>query len=801
MFFYYLKFAFRNLKRHKAFSIINVLGLSIGLTGCLLACLFIQDELKYDKHFTNTNSVFRLVGNNSDGANISYSQPAAFLPLILEKYPEIESGNCIFKLVLNIGCNQKHFIENNFIFSDSNFFKFYGWKLLIGNPENVLNAPSKVVISAKKAKELFGNEDPVGKILTLELSQVLTVTGVFKDIPSQSQIKADFIASKSTLKTFSPEVLTSWGNFGSSLNLKLYPSTNLPDLMQKISQLWNNNPLNDCCGEKGPNVHLKLQQFSKVYFQTITLNGEKFGNTIYIIGFSVIAGILLIIALFNYINLSIAQIANRFLEAGVKKVVGASFTNLYKQLLVETSMYVFIAIFLSNFFLETVLPGFNSFTGKNIEFALFTNPVFIIFNIAIFLFTIISTSLYPAFYFARIQPLAAINSGKYSLSSKFGKRSYFWDIMVTTQFALAIFLIVSAFMVNKQLYFIRNTDSGFVRENVISIENGWNSSLEKRYQLYKEKILKLSEITMVSSGLNVPPDRIWNFGAPKVVNSSSPELIDNCGLVSVDYDYFKVLGSKIIEGRDFDKTLNTDENKCIISEGFSRKMGEKNPIGIILDQLNEGKRREIIGVVNDINFKTVHDEITPEVFILHHNSLPSHYNILVKFKTANTTALLIKLEKIWIEMAPDEPFTYFFLDEKFESNYRKEIQVAKILNILTGVAIFLCCLGLFGLALFVVNNRTKEIGIRKINGASVFKILYLVNRPFIQWITIAFIVACPVALWVVQGWLQDFAYKTKISWWIFALAGLLSLWIALVTASFHSIRAANRNPVDALRYE
>ena len=800
MFFYYLKFAFRNLRRHKVFSIINVLGLSIGLTGCLLACLFIQDELKYDKHFTNTDSVYRLVGNNFDGITMTYNQPGVFLPLILEKYPEIESGNCIIKRDLNIGYNKNHFIANDFIFSDSNFFKFYGWKLLTGNPDNVLNAPNSVVISSKKAKELFGSADPVGKVLTLELQNVLNITGVFKDFPSQSQIKTDFIASKSTLKTVNPSALTSWGNFGSSLNLKLLPNANLSDLMQKISQLWNNNSLNDCCGEKGPNVHLRLQQFGKVYFQTLTIDGEKAGNSIYIFGFSVISGIILIIALFNYINLSIAQIAGRYLEAGVKKVVGASFKNLYNQLLVETSTYVLIAILLSNFFLETILPGFNSFAGKNMEFSLFTNPVFMGFNIAIFLFTIISTSIYPAFYFARIQPLAAINSGKFCLSSNLGKRSYFWDIMVTTQFVLAIFLIVSAFMVNKQLYFIRNTDSGFVRENVISIENGWPNSLEKRYQLYKEKIMKLPEVTMVSSGLNVPPDRIWNTGAPKVMNGSS-KSVNNCGFISVDYDYFKVLGSKIIEGRDFDRTLETDKNKCIISEEFKRKMGEKNPVGIMLDQMWEENKREIIGVVNDIDFNTVHDEIRPEVFFLHHNSLPSHYHILVRFKTANVGALLAKLKEIWLEMAPEEPFTYFFLDEKFESNYRKEIQVAKILNILTGVAIFLCCLGLFGLALFVKNNRTKEIGIRKINGASVLNILYLVNKPFIQWITIAYVVACPLALWVIQGWLQDFAYKTKISWWIFALAGALSLWIALLTASFHSIRAATRNPVEALRYE
>ena len=800
MFIYYLKFAFRNLKRQKVFSIINVLGLSIGLTSCLLACLFIQDELKYDKHFTNTGSVYRLVGNNADGVSVSYSQPAAFLPLLLENYPEIESGNCIIRQVLNIGYNQKHFIENNFIYSDSNFFKFYGWKLLVGNSENALNAPSTVVISKKKAKELFGNEYPIGKILTLELTHELTITGVFQDIPSQSQIKADFIASKSTLKTFGPQVITSWGNFGSFLYLKLLPGTNLSDLMQKISQLWTNNPLNDCCGEKGPNVHLKLQQFNKVYFQTITLTGEKMGNSVYIIGFSVIAAILLVIALFNYINLSIAQIASRFLEAGVKKVVGARFTNLYRQLLVETSMYVFIAIFLSNIFLETILSAFNSFTGKNLEYVLFSNPVFLVFNISIFLFTIISTSLYPAYYFARIQPLAAINSGKYCLLSKLGKRSYFWDVMVITQFALAIFLIISAFMVNKQLYFIRNTDSGFVRENVISIENGWNRALEKRYQLYKEKLLKLPEVIMISSGLNVPPDRIWNSGAPKVVNGSS-QLINNCGYVSVDYDYFKVLGCKIVEGRDFDRTLITDENKCIISETFRRKMNEKNPIGIVLDQLWDGNKREIIGVVNDINFNTVHDEIKPEIFFLHHSGLPSHYNILVKFKTANTAAFLAKLQNLWTEMAPEEPFTYFFLDEKFESNYKKETQVSKTLNILTGVAIFLCCLGLFGLALFVINNSTKEIGIRKINGASVLQILFIVNKPFIKWISIAYIIACPVAFWVMQWWLKDFAYKTKISWWIFALAGLVSLLITLLTASFHSIKAATRNPVEALRYE
>jgi putative ABC transport system permease protein len=800
MFFYYLKFAFRNFRRQKVFSIINLLGLSIGVTSCLLACLYIQDELKFDKHFTNTNFVYRLVGNNFDGQNISYSQPAVFLPLLLEKCPEIESGNCIIKQVLNIGYKEKHFIENKFIFSDSNFFKFYGWKLLAGNPENVLNAPFNVVISAKKSKELFGNEYPIGKTLTLELSHVLTVTGVFKDIPSQSQIEADFIASKSSLKTVNSHSIESWGNFGSSLYLKLIPGTNLPEVDQKIGQLWNSNVLNDCCGEKGPNVHLKLQQFSEVYFQTITMNGEKMGNSIYILGFSVIAGILLIIALFNYINLSIAQISSRFSEAGIKKVVGASFINLFKQLLMETSMYVFMAVLLSNVFLEIILPGFNSFAGKNLEFALFTNPVFQVFNIAIFLFTVISTSLYPAFYFARIQPLAVINSGKHVFLSKSGKRSYFWDVMVITQFALAIFLIVSAFMVNKQLYFIRNTDSGFVRENIISIENGWPRALEKRYQVYKEKILKLPEVTMISSGLNVPPDRIWNFGAPKPVNGSS-KRIDNCGFISVDYDYFKVLGCKIVEGRDFDRALSTDSNKCIVSKTFIRKMGEKNSIGTVLDDLWDGKKREIIGVVNDINFNTMHDEIKPEIFFLHHNGLPSHYNILVRFKTANTAALLEKLESIWIEMAPQEPFNYFFIDEKFESNYRKEIQVAKILNVLTGVAIFLCCLGLFGLALFVINNRTKEIGVRKINGASVIQILLMVNKPFIRWITTAYVIACPIAFWVIQLWLKDFAYKTGISWWIFVLAGLLALWIALLTASFHSIRAATRNPVESLRYE
>jgi putative ABC transport system permease protein len=800
MFFYYLKFAIRNLKRKKIFSLINILGLSIGLTGCLLACLFIQDELKYDKHFTNTGSVYRLAGNNADGTSITYSQPAVFMPLIIEKFPEIESGNCIIRQTLNIGYNQKHFIENNFVYSDSNFFKFYGWKLLVGNPDKALNAPLNVVISAKKAKELFGNEYPVGKTLTLELSNILTVTGVFQDIPSQSQITADFIASKSTLKTMNPGSINSWGNFGSFLYLKLVPGSDLPVIMQKISQLWNTNQLNDCCGEKGSDVHLRLQQFREVYFRTLTLNGEKMGNSIFIVGFSVIAAILLIIALFNYINLSIAQIASRFTEAGVKKVVGANFKNLYSQLILETSLYVLIAIVLSNFFLETLLPAFNSFTGKNLEFASFTNPVFLLFNISIFLFTVICTSLYPAYYFARIQPMAAINSGKYSLLSSLGKRSYFWDFMVTTQFALAIFLIVSALMVNKQLYFIRNTDSGFVRENVISIENGWPSALEKRYQLYKEKISKFPEVVMVSSGLNVPPDRIWNSGAPKVVNGSST-VVNNCGYISVDYDYFKVLGSKIIEGRDFDRAFNTDENKCIISETFRRKMNEKNPVGIILDQLWEEKKCEIIGVVNDINFFTVHDEIKPEIFFLHHSSLPSHYNILVKFKTANTTGLLAKLGKIWTEMAPEEPFTYFFIDQKFESNYRKEIQTAKILNILTGVAIFLCCLGLFGLALFVINNRTKEIGIRKINGATVYKILFIVNKPFILWITIAYIIACPMAFWLIKSWLQDFAYKTPISWWIFALAGLLSLSIALLTASYHSIKAAMRNPVMALRYE
>jgi putative ABC transport system permease protein len=230
-------------------------------------------------------------------------------------------------------------------------------------------------------------------------------------------------------------------------------------------------------------------------------------------------------------------------------------------------------------------------------------------------------------------------------------------------------------------------------------------------------------------------------------------------------------------------------------------MGEKNSIGLVLDDLWDGKKREIIGVVNDINFNTMHDEIKPEIFFLHHTGLPSHYNILVRFKAANTAVLLEKLESTWIEMAPQEPFNYFFIDAKFESNYRKEIHVAKILNILTGVAIFLCCLGLFGLTLFVINNRTKEIGVRKINGASVLQILLMVNKPFIRWITTAYIIACPLAFWVIQFWLKDFAYKTVISWWIFVLAGLLSLWIALLTASFHSIRAATRNPVEALRYE
>lgn len=794
-----LKSFFRRIKNQKVFFGINLLGLVIGICFAILAFLFAQNEYKYDKHFTNTNDVYLLSCNNGRSRTFHNGQPAVFMDKIIENVPEIQDGIRIKWSDENVLINETRVDVTDFAYVDSSFFNFLGWQLIEGNPSQVLSAPLSLTISEKIAKQYFKDESPVGQIVNIGNELDFTITGVFQDFPEQAYIDVNYIASISSYDKISMNLLRGWNWHSSWLYLKLPNNADIALVEHKIAKVWDENTRD--VSSKGDYMQAKLQPFKDNYLKS----GEFTGFTdplSYVVGFSIIAALILIISCFNFINLTIALNAKHVVDNGIKRVLGAGSKSFLRKVSFEISFYIIAALGISLIIISLLFPVLNSFLGKQISLSLVNNGFLWLF------ITALSCVIFFVCGGASILQIVGKRQNNLSNSTKNSKSTTLFsrrqkgirNSLVVTQFAIGIVLVISAFIVNKQLSLIRQHDTGFNKEQIVAIENYEGETL-KRYELLANILQQYPEVISVTSGSNVPLQGIYNYGGAEVPGNEL-QKINGCGFISVDSNYLSLIGAEFIDGRNFSATNTADRDQIIISESMAKALNLENPTGKYLTGLWDNKQRLILGVVKNIEYESLHEKELPVVFFYRRSeNIRFQQQIMVKMKTQDLAATIADIEKQWMGISPDYPFKYSFLDEMFEENYLKEIKTASILNIMTVIAIVLCCLGLFALALSHIDTRIKEIGVRKVNGAKIAEVILLINKDFIIWIVIASLIAMPVAYIIMRNWLGNFALKTELNWWVFFLSGIITLVIALATISWQSWRAATRNPVEALRYE
>jgi putative ABC transport system permease protein len=790
-----LKIALRNLLKNKTFSFINVFGLSVGIICTLLIMLWVQDELNFDQFHKNGNQIYRVVQYDNNGKNSR--TPAMLAPEITTKIPEIGSFTRVFKLPGVVFKQETNiFNEDNGIVVDPQFFSIFNFPFIEGNPETALSAPSSVIITESLAKKYFGNSDPINKTINIDGRNASVVTGVIKDIPKNSHLKFDFVMPFCLLEVIMASDVNDWGAYNYTTYLKLAPKTNIAAASLKINQIAK---------DKLPAQLLsfwnkfELQPLSQIHLSADISNDHFLGNftvvedrsTVYI--FSYIAFFILILACINYMNLSIAQSGGRTREIGLKKVVGSSKAQLRKQFMGEYFLISMFALVVAIISVNLLLPWFNQISGKTLVVNHAKN---IIPYLTILLVTTLLGGFYPAFSLSSFNP---VNTLKQLVPGSV-KTSYLKSSLVIFQFAVSIILIAGTFIVYRQLQYIQDKKLGFQKENIVYVPIKGNSA--SRYQAMKEELLKNPDILAVSAKDCLPTTTLRNL-VDFFWDDKKPDQQVMMELTGVDYNYFEELNISLLAGRSFSETFPSDASSAfILNEEAVKITGMESPIGKKFASWN--KSGTIIGIIKNTNFKSLHEKPNPQVYHIMkniHEEAGLAGVMLIKLNGSNQAKTLVFIEKTWKNLNAEAPFELHFLDQTYDQLYSSERKINLIFGYFSILAILIACLGLYGLVLYSADQRKKEIGIRKINGANITEVMAMLNTDFVKWVAIAFVIATPIAYYAMNKWLENFAYKTELSWWIFALAGLLALGIALLTVSWQSWRAATRNPVEALRYE
>ncbi|MBD3415231.1 MAG: FtsX-like permease family protein [Candidatus Aminicenantes bacterium] len=770
----YLKTAFRNIKKYKLYSFINISGLAVGMACCILIFLWIQDEISYDRFHQHKDRLYRVV-SSLEGEWTSTS-PWAINDVLKKDFPEvIRSTRFRTFHFLTDRQEKSHYEDVGFV--DLDFLHMFSFPLLRGDPETALSSRESVVITKEAAQRYFKNEDPLGKFLTVNNSIDLKVTGILKDVPSNSTLQFDMLAP---VKLLGEEKLRTWA-LETSAYVMLEKNVSLQELRFKISgttmkydkRIENQTVVND------------LQPISRMHLHGL----NDAGGILYIYIFSGIAVIILLIACINFINLTTAKSGKRAVEVGMRKVIGAQRSHLIKQFFGEAVFISLVAFLLAILLVSLFLPSFNQLTQKQLTFDPVENSTLILILLGTALFTGIVSGSYPALLFSSFSPIQALReSGSLSFKSPVLRR-----VLVIFQFTVAVGLIFSAIVLQKQMTFIRNKDLGFDRSHVLRLP--MNKDVQGHYQAFKQSLVKNADILNVTSATNTPLS-IGNIN-PVYWEGRGPDQYEVMNFAAVDYDYFETFQMDLTKGRTFSRDFATDEKNYIINEAAVRFTGLGSPIGKLFSIWKREGR--IIGVVKDFHSRSLHDEIKPVVFTLTTNW--SHNYIFVRINPERIQPALQTVQSSWKQFASGYPFEYVFLDDVFERQYQTDQRMGLIINDFTLLAIFLSCLGLFGLASYMAERRTKEIGIRKVLGASVSSVALMLSKDFTRWVLIANAIAWPVAWYVMSRWMQNYAYRIRISWWMFFLAGGLALIIALLTVGYQSVKAATANPGDSLRYE
>lgn len=810
MFKNYFKIAIRNLTRNKSNSVINVLGLSIGIACCLLILLWVHDELSYDNWNSKADRTFRLSAEiNFAGSHQTYAvAPAPLASALMQDFPEVESavrfrdyGSYLVKR------DFQNYKERRVLYADSTLFKVFDLKLLNGDM-SALYQPNSVVISESMTKKYFGEEEAMGQTLTFNNDQEYEITAVIEDMPENSHFIADFFLSLTGMQEADNGVWVSH-NFPTYFVLKqgTDPDAFLAKMFPHLVEKYIAPQLLTIAGvtydellESGAFINYYFQPLRDIHLHSdLVAELAPNGSIQYVWIFLSAALFILLIACVNFMNLTTAHSAMRSKEIGVRKVMGSLKGNLIGQFLCESFLLTFVAFILGLGFAHLALPGYNELASKNL-FIPYLQPSFWLVALGgIFVVGVLAGS-YPAFYLSSIKPIHTLSG---NLSEGKGNASL-RNGLVVFQFMIAVVLIVATMGIQKQMAYVQNKKMGFDREQVLILNDAY--ALGNNTQAYKKQIKELPTVlnATLSGYLPVPSNR---SDSPLCKSTEMRE--DNCVAMQiwdVDEDYIETLGMTLLDGRNFNEKMATDSQSVIINETAARLFGFDEPVGQTIygnqgfadpNGPNEMNPVKIIGVVEDFHFESLRENIRALSLVLS----PSASSLSVKLASGDPRETIAYLEDKWKEMAPGQPFSYQFMDESFDRMYQKELRVGTIFKLFSGLGIFIACLGLFGLAAFATQRRTREIGIRKVLGASSMGIVSLLSKDFLRLVIFALIIGIPVAWYLMNQWMTNFEYRTEIDVWLFILAGLTAIIIAFATVSFHSFKSAVSNPVESLRTE
>ena len=799
MFKNYLTIALRNIVRNKTYSFINISGLAVGMAACLLILLYVEHELSYDRFHEKSSQIYRVVyqspGHFYMGRDHVAVTSAPLAPALMNEFPEVIHATRIYKQSLFgrgelLSYEDKRFYENRFYWGDANIFNVFSFPLVRGNPETALQEPHSIVISEKMASKYFGDQEPLGRVLTYDNKHDFIITGIMKDVPDNSHLQFDFLASFSFLQEIN-KYIDNWGNKSYYTYVLLDKNTSRVEFEKKISTLVEKYRGEDFRSENRTPLIYYLQSLSSIHLQShLNFEIEPTANIQQIYLFVVIGFIILIIGCINYMNLSTARSVNRAREVSLRKVAGAQRHQLIWQFIGESLILSLIALFLAAVLVELFLPIFNSFIDKNIQSKYFDNPEYLITLLGLGIVVGLIAGSYPAFFISSFKP-ATVLKGELKSGSK---GTLFRNILVVAQFLTSIIFIISTIIIYKQTEYIKYKNLGFNREQVIVIPFR-HASISGNPESIKNELLRNPNIRGVtfSSWL---PNNIKTLRGPITWEGKDEDAKIDFYHVEVDHDFIDMFEIELAEGRNFSKEYSTDRQEYILNETALERIGWETALDKQFG-LGGSEVGSVIGVVNDFHFHSLHFEIEPLMITL--GEWQSY--ISVKTYIHNISETINYLETTWKKYLPEHPIEYFFLDDDFEKMYQSEIRLAKAFRYFTFLAIIIASFGLFCLASFTTEQRTKEIGIRKVAGASVGQIVGLLCKEFIILVLIANVIAWPVAWYAMSRWLENFAYRIDLGLGTFILAGLLALVIALATVSYQAIKAATANPVEALRYE
>ncbi|WP_242927428.1 ABC transporter permease [Pontibacter vulgaris] len=798
----YFKIAIRNLVRNKVYSAINIAGLALGVASCILIFLYVQDELSYESNFSKADRIVRVVGEvNFEGQQDNFAVTPLPLENEVRKFAGIQTVTQLSKLnKQTIWYNNQAFSEDNLLIADSSFFTVFDYKFIVGDPATALDAPNTIALSEELAIKFFGNaEQALGKVLKFS-NDSYKVTGVFRNEKHSHLDPSGLVSNMSVRNRLSPvELKNLW------FNLNYYTYILLPGEAQKsgIQQQLDNlttKTINPWLKENRLNAQMRflVQPLKDIHFDSRYAHGlAPTGNMAYVYIFSAVAVFLLLIASINYMNLATARSAKRAKEVGLRKVVGADRTQLVSQFLGESLLLTILAMLLALALVEVLLPSFNTLTGKYFTSGLFLQWEFMLLLLAIILLVGVVAGSYPAFFLSRFKPADVLKSDKMPRSGSAILR----QALVVVQFSISLIMIIGTIVVFAQMRFLKNSDLGFKKEQILVIDVPYgDSTLVKRLPVIKQKLLQNPNVVQLSNSHSIPSESLNR--TLMLVEQDGKMVEKTIDIMAVDYDFIPLMGIEMQAGRNFSKDFKSDvDGGFIINEAAAKWLGWKDPIGKKVntgDTTLVGRNAKIIGVVKDFHVQSLHSEVKPLALELRPES-PGY--LLARIAPENQEATIRFVEEQWKQFDQKHPMEYFFMDEFFDRQYKAEEKMLTVFGYFAGLTILIACLGLFGLASFTAEQRTKEIGIRKVLGSSTGNIVLLLSKDFAILVVIAIILASPVAWYGMNKWLQDFAYRTDLSWWIFALAGTAALIIALLTVSFQAVKAATTDPVKAIRTE